>query len=77
MEAMNSDVLIHVDATLPGVEMAAIADSLYDNACVRGVCVSESAPHLIMVRYDSSCTHASSILSQIRDRGIRAELIGL
>lgn len=77
MESMTSDVMIHVDATLPGVEMAAIADSLYDNVCVRGACVSESAPHLIMVRYDAACTQARSLLSQIRDGGIRAELVGL
>lgn len=77
MESMNADVLIHVDATLPGAEMAAIADSLHHNACVRGACVSESAPHLIMVSYDAACTQARSILSQIRDRGVRAELVGL
>jgi hypothetical protein len=77
MQSIDSDVMIHVDATLSGAEMAAIADSLYDNACVRGACVSESAPHLIMVCYDSDCTQARSLLSQIRDRGIRAELVGL
>lgn len=77
MQAMNSDVMIHVDATLPGVEVAAIADMLNHNACVRDACVSESAPHMIVVSYDAACTHARSILSQVRERGVRAALVGL
>lgn len=77
MESTCADVMIHVDATLLGTEMGTMADLLCGNACVRGACVSESAPHLLMVSYDSDCTNARSILSLIRDRGVRAELVGL
>ncbi|MCU0841114.1 MAG: hypothetical protein MUC79_05235 [Thiobacillaceae bacterium] len=72
-----TDCMIHVDGPLSGVEMASIADSLCANACVSGACVSESAPHLIMVSYDSECTRTASIMDEVRQRGVRAEAIGL
>lgn len=72
-----TDCMIHVDERLSGVEMASIADSLSGNACVCGACVSEHAPHLIMVSYDSACTRARDLMTQVRERGVGAEIIGL
>lgn len=71
-----SDFMIHVDDSLTGVQMASIADDLRNHACVKGACVSEDASHLIMVSYDSDCTRAQSLLAQVRDKGIHAEVVG-
>lgn len=76
MSQAISDFIIHVDADLPGVDMASIADSLCGNACVRGACVSESAPHMIMVSYDSDCTRAQDLVGQVRASGFSAEGVG-
>lgn len=74
-QAIN-DFIIHVDASLPGQDMASIADSLCQNACVRGACVSESASHMIMVSYDSECTRAQDLVGQVRSNGYSAEGVG-
>lgn len=74
-QAIN-DFIIHVDAGLSGQEMASIADSLCSNSCVRGACVSESAPHMIMVSYDSECTRAQELVGQVRAHGFGAEAVG-
>lgn len=77
MNETITDFMIHIDDPLSGVEMASIADSLCGTACVSGACVSESAPHLIMVSYDSDCTQARALIQQVRVRGVGAECIGL
>lgn len=74
-QAIN-DFIIHVDAPLSGVDMASIADSLCGNTCVRAACVSESAPHMILVSYDSECTQAQELVGQVRANGFSAEGVG-
>lgn len=74
-QAIN-DFIIHVDASLSGQEMASLADSLCQNVCVRGACVSESAPHMIMVSYDSECAQARDLVGEVRSKGFSAEGVG-
>jgi hypothetical protein len=76
MSQAISDFMIHVDNSMAGVDMASIADSLCNNTCVAGACVSESAPHLIMVSYDSECTRANNLLEMVKQSGIQAEVVG-
>ncbi|MDW8322783.1 MAG: hypothetical protein RMK60_01665 [Burkholderiales bacterium] len=70
------NLMIHVDDDLPGDEMATLADGLLGHRCVLDACVSASAPHLIMVRYNADCAPARAILNEVRQRGVQAELVG-
>lgn len=76
MKPALADVMIHVDETLPEHEMASLADSVCDNACVASGCLSASASHLIMVRYDTECARAQEVLDTVKHRGVHAELVG-
>lgn len=71
-----ADVMIHVDETLPEYEMVDLADSVCDTPGVASGCLSMSAGHLIMVKYDAHSTHASDVLETVRSRGLHAELVG-
>lgn len=70
------NLMIHVDETLPGAEMASLADGLLENRCVLDACVSDTAPHLIMVRYNADCAPARAVLDTVRQHGVHAELVG-
>jgi len=71
-----ADVMIHVDETLPEYEMADVADSVCDSPGVASGCLSVSAGHLIMVKYDAHSTRAHDVLEAVRSRGLHAELVG-
>ncbi len=76
MKPAIADVMIHVDENLPEVGMCSIADVLCDNAHVASGCLSHTANHLIMVRYDSNALHARELVEQVRNCGVHAELVG-
>jgi hypothetical protein len=76
MKPAFADVMIHVDEALPEYEMADVADAVCNSDGVASGCLSASAGHLIMVRYDSDSTHAQDILATVTDRGLHAELVG-
>lgn len=76
MRPAIADVMIHVDENLPDVGMCSIADTLCDNAHVISGCLSPTANHLILVRYDADAMRASELLQQVRNCGVHAELVG-
>lgn len=76
MEKHISDFLVHVDDFLTPEEQCGLEDYVRKQACVVSVGSSAQKPHLMMVAYDSECGPARNILLQIRQKGIRAEMIG-
>jgi hypothetical protein len=76
MKPAIADVMIHVDETLPEYEMADVADAVCSVDGVASGCLSMSAGHLIMVRYDADSTTAHVVLETVRHRGLHAELVG-
>lgn len=76
MKPAIADVMIHVDESLPEYEMADIADSVCDMPGVESGCLSTSAGHLIMLKYDAHSTRAWDVLASVRNRGLHAELVG-
>ena len=76
MEKHISDFMVHVDNFLTPEEQSALEDYVRHQACVVSAGMSANKPHLMMVTYDSACGPARNILHQIREMGIRAEMIG-
>ncbi len=76
MKPAIADVMIHVDESLPEYGMCAIADTLCSHAHVVSGCLSPKASHMILVRYDADAMRASELLSQVRNHGVHAELVG-
>jgi len=76
MKPAIADVMIHIDETLPEVGMCGIADRLCEHPHVVSGCLSPSAHHLILVRYDADAMRASELVQQVRNCGMHAELVG-
>jgi hypothetical protein len=76
MEKHISDFMVHVDDFLTPDEQNDLEDYVRHQACVVSAGMSAEKPHLMMVAYDSECGPARNILHQIRQKGIRAEMIG-
>lgn len=76
MKPAIADVMIHIDENLPEYGMCAIADTLCGHAHVVSGCLSSNASHMILVRYDADAMRASELLSQVRNHGVHAELVG-
>lgn len=76
MKSAIADVMIHIDEALPEYEMIDVADSVCDTAGVASGCLSASAGHLIMVKYDAHSTTAHDVLETVKTRGLHAELVG-
>lgn len=77
MEKHISDFMVHLDDFLTPDEQCHLEDYVRKQACVVSAGVSLQNPHLMMVAYDSECGRARDILHQIRQRGIRAEMVGI
>jgi hypothetical protein len=71
-----ADVMIHVDETLPEYAMQDVADTVCSAAGVASGCLSASAGHLIMVKYDAEDIRAHDLLDAVRGQGLHAELVG-
>jgi hypothetical protein len=44
-------------------------------SCVVSAHIPNGMPHLMMVVYDSECTHAREILGQVRNMGVHATML--
>jgi hypothetical protein len=77
MEKHISDFMVHVNDFLTPDEQCELEDYIRHQACVVSVGTSAEKSHLMMVAYDSECGPARNILQHIRQKGIRAEMIGL
>jgi hypothetical protein len=77
METHITDVMIHIDETLPRKELKNIEYTVREDKCVISACVPPGKEHLMLVTYNPECTTATDILSKVTKRGIHAELIGL
>ena len=72
-----SDLIVHVDETLPHEEMAKLEEIVRADACVVSACTSHETPHLLLVTYNPDCANSSHILGLVTRQGHHAELVGL
>jgi len=70
-----SDFMVHVDESLDVDERSKLVDIVRGDGCVISAAFPQSAPHLMMVLYDSECTHAKDILDHVRDTGLHATML--
>jgi hypothetical protein len=70
-----SDFMVHIDDELYPGERRLLEADVMNGACVVSAHIPDSTPHLMMVVYDSECTHAREILGQVRNMGVHATML--
>ncbi len=75
MSEAISDFMVHVNEKLNAQQLRQLEDSVRRDKCVISASVPAHTPHLMMVVYDSECTHAKNILEHVRDVGLRASML--
>lgn len=71
------DVTVHVDETLPQEARQRVEERLRGVDGVVSVALHEEHAHLVVVEYNPDLTNSQTILHNVRDMGVHAELIGL
>lgn len=77
MQTSLSDVLIHIDETLPAEKRAEVEDRLREIDGVVSVHNPDEKPHLTIVEYVPNKTNAQALLQGVQAQGCHAELVGL
>ncbi len=77
MSTNISDVVVHIDETLPPDQLKTLEEHIYRIGGIVSACNRDDQPHLISVTYDSERVKAHDILAKIESEGIHAELVGL
>ncbi len=77
MSKKVSDVLVHIDETLPPDQLKTLENHIHGMGGVVSACNRDDRPHLISVSYDPALVKSHDILVKIQSEGIHAELVGL
>jgi hypothetical protein len=77
MNHFRSGILIHIGESLDDNNIHLLEKQISFEPGIYSACVNEKARHLMLVDYDPETVRASEILSQIKQNGLHAELIGL
>ncbi len=72
-----SDVVVHIDETLPLDQLKTLEDHIHKIGGVVSACNRDDQPHLIWVTYNPERVKSHDILVKIQTEGIHAELVGL
>ncbi len=75
MSEAISDFMVHIDEHLNQQESRQLVNHVRSDNCVISAAFPERTPHLMMVVYDSECTHARDILSHVREAGVHATML--
>ena len=73
---MLADVTVHVDESLDEAARAKLVNDLRSQEGVVSVQPSGNAPHLLIVKYDSTHATGKNILKVVLGEHLHAELIG-
>lgn len=76
MDIPISDVMIHIDETLPREMLTKIEDAVREDECVISASVPADKQHMMLVAYNPDCTTATDILTRVNKQGVHAELVG-
>ena len=77
MSTNISDVVVHIDETLPLDQLKTLEDHIHEMGGVVSACNRDDRPHLISVSYDPALVKSHDILVKIQSEGVHAELVGL
>ncbi|PIV87479.1 MAG: hypothetical protein COW48_11170 [Hydrogenophilales bacterium CG17_big_fil_post_rev_8_21_14_2_50_63_12] len=70
-----SDFMVHVGESLSAEQIRKMEARVRDHHCVISAAFPQRTPHLMMVVYDSECTHAKDILGHVRASGAHATML--
>lgn len=69
------DITIHIDQTLDVAAQQALETSMRE---IDGVIAPRfNLPHMLVVLYNSEKTNPAALLDSVRNKGYRAQLVGL
>jgi len=77
MTTNYSDVIVHVDETLPPDQLKTLEDHIFKIGGVMSAYNRDEKPHFILVTYNPEQVKAHDILVKVRNEGVHAELVGL
>lgn len=77
MSTSLSDVVLHIDETLPSDQVKTLENHIHKMGGVVSACNCDGTPHLISVVYDPEQVKSHDILVKVQSEGIHAELVGL
>ena len=72
-----TDVLIHVNNEIDENEKENLVEQLRDLDGVIAPRFNEDKQHLLLVLYNSDAIISSSLLSEVKGKGYKAQLVGL
>lgn len=72
-----SDLMVHIDETLPVEELSRIETHLAAQDGVASVTMQDKTPHLMVVEYNEKLTDSHRIIETVREMGVHAELVGM
>jgi len=77
MSASLSDVVLHIDESLPSDQVKTLENHIHKMGGVVSACNCEETPHLISIVYNPANVKSHDILVKVQSEGIHAELVGL
>ncbi|MGB5629773.1 MAG: hypothetical protein WBM45_09040 [Woeseiaceae bacterium] len=77
MGTILSDVVLHIDETLPLDQLKVLENHIHKMGGVVSACNRDEQPHLISITYDPERVKSHDILVKVESEGIHAELVGL
>ena len=77
MNTSLSDVVLHIDETLPLEQVRVLEDHIHNMGGVVSACNRDEQPHLISIIFDPDQVKSHDILVKVESEGIHAELVGL
>ena len=72
-----SDILIHLDQNISESEKDNIIDQLRSVEGVIAPRFNNEKEHLLLVSYNSDTTNSLTLLNEVKDKGYKAQLVGL
>jgi hypothetical protein len=72
-----SDLMVHIDESLPVEELSRIETHLAGQDGIASVTMQDKTPHLMVVEYNEKLTDSQRIIQMVRDMGVHAELVGM
>lgn len=77
MSTSLSDIVLHIDETLPLDQVSVLEDHIHNMGGVVSACNRQERPHLISITYDTEQIKSHDILVKVESEGVHAELVGL
>jgi hypothetical protein len=72
-----ADVTVHIDQTLDARELGKLEEAFRAKDGVVSVHINPQKSHLVLLEYNPRKVYSGDLLSIVRHRGLKGELIGL